>query len=503
MFQYSTPDTIYAELFEAVQTSGIFEDSKTFVDALPKADPALILKSFRESDHDKGFELGSFVASNFEIPWCKAADFESDKERPVRQHIELLWDVLKRDADAELPNSSLISLPKPYIVPGGRFREIYYWDSYFTMLGLAASGRIELIQNMVDNFAFLIDRVGFIPNGNRTYYCTRSQPPLFVLMVELLAKAKQDQSILASYLTQLEKEYDFWMSGSEKLSDDLIAERRVAAVNNGYLNRYWDDSDLPRQESHAEDVELAKHCDRDASSLYRDIRSACESGWDFSSRWLADQNSLASIQASQIVPVDLNAIMYKLESTLTLAFRIADNVKRAKLFQDRANHRKQFIQSLFFDDKEGFFVDLSLPDLKSSSTLSLAAAFPLFFELATPDQARRVAERIQGEFLKPGGWVSTLNNSGQQWDAPNGWAPLQWIVFAGLKNYGFADEADLGAERWVENNLNVYSQTGRLLEKYDVEHIGALATGGEYAVQDGFGWTNGVLLSLMNELEIE
>ncbi len=503
MFQYSTPETIYAELFEAVQTGGIFEDSKTFVDALPKADPALILKAFRENYRDKGFELGSFVASHFEIPRYEAEDFESDAERPVRQHIELLWDVLKRDADAELPNSSLISLPKPYIVPGGRFREIYYWDSYFTMLGLAASGRVELIQNMVDNFAFLIDRVGFIPNGNRTYYCTRSQPPLFVLMVELLAKVKQDESILGSYLTQLEKEYDFWMSGSEKLNDDLIAERRVAAVNKGYLNRYWDDSDLPRQESHAEDVELAKHCDRDASRLYRDIRSACESGWDFSSRWLADQHSLASVQATQIVPVDLNAIMYKLESTLANAFRVAGKVKHANLFQDRANNRKQFIQTLFFDDKEGFFVDLSLPDLKSSSTLSLAAAFPLFFELATPDQARRVAERIQSEFLKPGGWASTLNNSGQQWDAPNGWAPLQWIVFTGLKNYGFADEADLGAERWVENNLNVYSQTGRLLEKYDVEHIGALATGGEYAVQDGFGWTNAVLLKFINHLGLE
>ncbi len=277
----------------------------------------------------------------------------------------------------------------------------------------------------------------------------------------------------------------------------------MVAVNDGVLNRHWDDSDLPRQESYAEDVELAHKCDRNPANLYRDIRSACESGWDFSSRWLADQHSLASIQASQIVPVDLNAVIYKLESTLALAFGIADNIKHANLFEKRAKHRKQLIQSLFFDDKEGFFVDLSLPDLKSSSTLSLAAAFPLFFELATPDQARRVAERIQGEFLKPGGWVSTLNNSGQQWDAPNGWAPLQWIVFTGLKNYGFADEADLGAERWVENNLNVYSQTGRLLEKYDVEHIGALPTGGEYAVQDGFGWTNAVLLKLMNHLGLE
>ncbi len=503
MFQYSTPDKIYAELFEAVQTGDVFEDSKTFVDALPKADPALILKSFRKSNHDKAFELGSFVASNFDIPRFEGADFESDTKRPVRQHIDLLWDALKRAPDTENPDSSLISLPNPYIVPGGRFREIYYWDSYFTMLGLAASGRIELIQNMVDNFAFLIDRVGFIPNGNRTYYCTRSQPPLFVLMVELLAKVKQDQSILASYLTQLEKEYDFWMSGSEKLSDDLIAERRVIAVNNGYLNRYWDDSDLPRQESHAEDVELAKRCDRDAASLYRDIRSACESGWDFSSRWLADQQSLASIRASQIVPVDLNAIMYKLESTLALAFRTADNAKRASLFENRAQHRKQLIQSLFFDDKEGFFVDLTLPDLKSSGTLSLAAAFPLFFDLATPDQAGRVSQRIDKEFLKPGGWASTLNNSGQQWDAPNGWAPLQWIVYVGLTNYGFSREAKEGARRWVKNNEAVFRSTGKLLEKYNVEETGLFAEGGEYTVQDGFGWTNGVLVCLLNELEVE
>ncbi len=503
MFQNSPPDEIYAELFDAVQSSHVFPDSKSFPDATPKVDPASILKSYRDSAHEDGFDLESFVKSNFDLPENDTESLKTDVERPVRQHIELLWDVLKRDADAELPNSSLIPLPKPYIVPGGRFREIYYWDSYFTMLGLAASGRIELIQNMVDNFAFLIDHVGFIPNGNRTYYCTRSQPPLFVLMVELLAKVRQDQSILASYLTQLEKEYDFWMSGSEKLSDDLIVERRVTAVNDGYLNRYWDDSDLPRQESHAEDVELAKHCDRDAASLYRDIRSACESGWDFSSRWLADQNSLASIQASQIVPVDLNAIMYKLESTLAHALRIADNVKRAKVFENRAKHRKQFIQSLFFDNKEGFFVDLTLPDLKSSNTLSLAAAFPLFFELATPDQARRVAERIHGEFLKPGGWVSTLHNSGQQWDAPNGWAPLQWIVYSGLSNYGFTREAREGARRWVENNEAVYRSTGKLLEKYNVEEIGLFAEGGEYTVQDGFGWTNGVLLSLMNELQIE
>ena len=500
MSEYNTPDAIYAELFDAVQTGAVFEDSKTFVDTLPTADPAAILESFRQIRNDSGFDLASFISANFDIPEQLATDFESNPERPVRQHIELLWEVLKRDADSKQRNSSLIALPNPYIVPGGRFREIYYWDSYFTMLGLADSGHLDLIRNMVDNFAFLIDRIGFIPNGNRTYYCTRSQPPLFVLMVELLANARQDPGIWAEYLPQLEKEYDFWMSGSDKLGDDLIAERRVVLVNGGYLNRYWDDSDVPRQESHAEDVELANSSDRPAADLYRDIRAACESGWDFSTRWLADPNSLESIRASQIVPVDLNAIMYKLETSLAQAFSDNGNADRAKAYKDRAIDRKRLIQTLFFDDDAGFFVDLLMPGLKPSGILSLAAAYPLFFELATPDQAKRVARKIQSPFLKSGGWVSTLVESGQQWDAPNGWAPLQWIVYRGLRKYGFDSEAMEGSLRWVQNNEAVYQSTGKLLEKYNVEEIGLLAEGGEYAVQDGFGWTNGVLLALMNKL---
>jgi len=502
-FQKSPPDEIYAELFDAVQSSHVYPDSKSFPDATPKVDPASILKSYRDSVHEDGFDLKSFITSNFDVPENEIESLAANVRRPVRGRIDLLWDVLTRAADREDKNTSLIALPHPYVIPGGRFREIYYWDTYFTMLGLAASGRVALLENMVKNFAFLIDHVGFIPNGNRTYYCTRSQPPFFVLMVELLATVKQDQSILASYLVQLEKEYEFWMSGTEILSGDLVAERRVVAVHDIYLNRYWDDSDLPRQESYAEDVELAKGCDREAAGLYRDVRSACESGWDFSSRWLEDQHSMESIRASQILPVDLNAILFKLESTLADACKIANNAGDANLYKRRAESRKQSIQTLFFDDEEGFFVDLLVPELQPTGTLSLAAAFPLFFNLATPDQASRVAARIHTEFLKPGGWVMTLNNSGQQWDAPNGWAPLQWIVFTGLRNYGFADEADLGAQRWVENNLNVYSQTGRLLEKYDVEHVGVLPTGGEYAVQDGFGWTNAVLLKFMNHLGLE
>ena len=235
----SPPDQIYAELFDAVQSGHVFPDSKSFPDATPKVDPALILASYRDSVHEDGFDLQSFITSNFDVPENYIELLQANVQRPVRERIDQLWDVLTREADKEDKNTSLIALPHPYVVPGGRFREIYYWDTYFTMLGLAASGRVALLENMVKNFAFLIDHVGFIPNGNRTYYCTRSQPPFFVLMVELLATVKQDQNILASYLVQLKKEYEFWMSGAEILSGDLVAERRVVAVNDIYLNRHW------------------------------------------------------------------------------------------------------------------------------------------------------------------------------------------------------------------------------------------------------------------------
>ena len=162
MFQNNTPDKIYAELFDTVQSSRVFADSKSFPDATSKKDPAAILKSYRESAHKEGFDLKSFIRSNFDLPGEDADVLEADTQCPARDRINLLWDVLTRAADKENPNSSLIALPHPYVVPGGRFREIYYWDSYFTMLGLAASGRVDLVENMVDNFAYLIDQSYYV-----------------------------------------------------------------------------------------------------------------------------------------------------------------------------------------------------------------------------------------------------------------------------------------------------------------------------------------------------
>lgn len=494
------PDEIYGELFEAVQLSGIFADSKTFVDSVPRQQPDEIVEAYASQRHEPGFDLKVFVVDHFDIPTPGREASTVGTEQSLREYIGVLWDVLYREADEEVGHSSLIPLPHPYIVPGGRFREIYYWDSYFTMLGLAACGRLGLIQSMVENFAYLIGKIGFVPNGNRSYYCTRSQPPFFACMLTLLARQTGSPEVLAKYVDALESEYRFWMSGIDDLAGAGTTSRRLIAADGGWLNRYWDDMGRPRQESYAEDLHLAAQSTAERARLFLDIRAACESGWDFSSRWLADIGDFSSIRTTQVVPVDLNAIMFHVESTLAEACEHAGRGADGQRYRERAKRRKRLIRELFFDEASGLFRDLQLPDLRPTSCASLASAYPLFFGIASPDQAASVARMIDRQFLRPGGWVTTTVNSGQQWDAPNGWAPLQWVVYAGMRRYGFDRQAERGARRWVKNNAQMYKKTGKLMEKYNVDLIGDFTGGGEYEVQHGFGWTNGVLVTLMDEL---
>ncbi len=494
------PDRVYGTLFEAVQKGHLFGDSKTFVDAIARGEPDEIMSAYRSERTTEQFDLGQFVAAHFDIPATPEAVAPDPTGLPVEERIEQLWDVLTRDADENIANSSLIPLPNRYVVPGGRFREVYYWDSYFTMLGLAESGRLDLIRDMVDNFAWLIDEIGFIPNGNRTYYCSRSQPPFFALMVRLLADVSGDDSLCARYLPQMKREHAFWMAGADTLLPDAPEHRRVLLAPDGLLNRYWDDAATPRQESHAEDIEVAHASRRYAEQLYRDIRAGAESGWDYSSRWLADRRSLDTIQTTQVVPVDLNALLFNLEESIAKVSRSDGDTGTADEFDDRAAKRKEMLQNMFFDESTGAFMDLSLPDFAVTGTLSIATVYPLFFGIATTRQADLVAARVHADLLKAGGWVTSNYDSGQQWDSPNGWAPMQWITYVGLKRYGYEHEARAGAERWIADNLEVYREHGRLLEKYNVVDTGLAGIGGEYEVQDGFGWTNAVLLKLMREL---
>ncbi|MDQ3950894.1 MAG: alpha,alpha-trehalase, partial [Gemmatimonadota bacterium] len=266
-------------LFHDVQLSVIFPDSKTFVDARPLFPPAEIAARYATVRSSPGFGLRTFVEEHFELPRPAGEGFRSDTSRSMEEHIRALWPVLTRTADRPDPHSSLIPLPNPYVVPGGRFREVYYWDSYFTMLGLVESGRLDLVKSMLDNFAHLIRTVGHIPNGNRTYYLSRSQPPYFAAMVGLYATATDTGRALV-YLDALETEHAFWMDGAGRLAPGE-AYRRVVKLRDGtVLNRYWDDRPDPRPESYKPDYELAQTLsDAQREPFYRNTRAAAESGW--------------------------------------------------------------------------------------------------------------------------------------------------------------------------------------------------------------------------------
>jgi len=499
MTSFASPDILFGQLFIDVQLGRVFPDSKTFVDCTPKMEPEAILAKYEAQKNEAAFDLSTFVHSHFELPGQVASDYVSDTTVSTAEHINRLWDRLTRPADVEVLYSSRVPLPHPYVVPGGRFREIFYWDSYFTMLGLQESGRVDLIRGMIDNFAYLIDTVGFIPNGNRTYFLSRSQPPFFSLMVQLLAEI-DGEAILANYLPQLEKEYFFWMTGEDDLSDAHPRIRRVAQLPDGLpLNRYWDDTPTPRPEAYRQEVELNEETEPLGivpTTLYNHIRAACESGWDFSSRWFASGQSLATIQAADMLSVDLNCLLYALEATLSEAYALTGNHARAALFEQLAVDRAQLIGQTFWNEQTSFFTDFDLNTGQTTSILTLAGVFPLFFKLATPQQAEYVHDRLKADFLQAGGWVTTLNQTGQQWDWPNGWAPLQWIVYEGLLNYGFTETAREGRDRWLALNDKVFKATGKMMEKYNVVDAALTTGGGEYPNQDGFGWTNGVYLAL-------
>lgn len=494
----ATTDFYESELFKAVQLEAVFPDSKTFVDCTPRRSLPDILALYDEEKSKPGFNLKQFVVTHFSIPVPPVTNFKTDQNKAVEDHILSLWPVLTRQPDDYNSYSSLIPLPHDYIVPGGRFAEIYYWDSYFTILGLKASGRIDLVRNMVDNFAFLIDSLGFIPNGNRKYYLSRSQPPYFSLMVAVLAE--DDEEALSRYLPVLEKEYDFWMQGEEKLEFPGDALGHVVKLSDGtVVNRYWDHDPRPRPEAYKEDVHLQQQSARPAEDLYRNLRSACESGWDFSARWFEKGKGLESIRTTELIPVDLNCLLYHHELLLAQAFRKKDKADKAREFAQRADQRRRAIVTFMWSPETKYFYDYHFPTEQRSDVATLAGTFPLYFNLVSGDVAKAVGEKLSVEFLAPGGLKTTLIESGQQWDAPNDWAPLQWIAYTGMRNYGLNEVAEDIKKRWLAVNTRVYFSTGKMMEKYNVMDTTMVAGGGEYPNQDGFGWTNGVFMVMTKE----
>jgi len=497
------PSQDLGPLFQAVQLSGTFSDSKTFVDARPLEPPGTIVAEYARDHGDAGFDLPAFVAEHFALPE-EGARVHPDSGRTMEGHIRALWPLLTRappPRTAPAALSSLISLPHRYVVPGGRFREIYYWDSYFTMLGLIRNGRTDLVRNMLDNFAWMIRRFGHIPNGNRTYYLSRSQPPFFAAMVGLYAGAT-DTSQAERYLTALEAEHAFWMDGAEDLAIGQAYRRVVRLGDGSVLNRYWDDRPEPRPESYREDYELGQQLPEDRrEDFYRNVRATAESGWDFSSRWMRNPADRRTLETTAIAPVDLNCLLYYGEE-LIAALRThrgqSGDAPVARRFRAAADQRRRSLRSAAFDSAGGFFYDLRWrTGERVIDRPTLAGAVPLYFGLATQAEGRAVTERLARDFLRPGGFVTTLIASGQQWDAPNGWAPLEWMAIEGARRYGSMELADTARARWLRLNRRTWRATGRMMEKYDVVDLTRPAGGGEYPTQDGFGWTNGVAIALL------
>ena len=487
-------------LFHDVQMASVFLDSKTFVDARPLLPPAELVARYAAERATGGFSLAAFVSAHFRGPAPAGGGYTSDPAQSMEAHIRSLWPLLTRTPDVPDARSTLLPLPAPYVVPGGRFREVYYWDSYFTMLGLVESGRTDLVRNMLDNFARLIETVGHIPNGNRSYYLGRSQPPFFAAMVGLYARAT-DTTAAMRYLGAMEKEHGFWMDGATRLSPGE-AYRRVVRLRDGTtLNRYWDDIPEPRPESYKEDYTLGSSLPPERrEAFYRNVRASAESGWDFSSRWMRNPSDLRTLETATLAPVDLNSLLYHAERTVAAFRRFRDDTgdrEVAARFGAMADVRRDALRAHFFDSAEGFYFDVRWPDgERVTDRPTLAAASPLYFQVATEEQGRRVAARLERDFLKGGGFVTTLTASGQQWDAPNGWPPLQWLAMEGARRYGRADLADVARDRWVTLNRRTFAATGKMTEKYDVLDANRPAGGGEYATQDGFGWSNGVALAL-------
>ena len=490
------PQVVFRDLFIEVEMEQIFPDSKEFADAVPKSSPPEILRLYHSDRPQSQADLKRFVERHFDLPEKAAPVAALAGKTPVREHIDSLWDQLTRKSPDSQLYSSLLPLPLPYVVPGSRFRELYYWDSYFTMLGLSASGRQDLVQDMVRDFAYLIDTYGHIPNGNRSYYLTRSQPPFFFEMVALLSPGDKARAF-ARYLPQLKKEYAFWMEGAEGLRPGAARLHVVALPDGSLLNRYWDNSDTPRDESYREDMTAAQTSGREPRELFHDIRSAAESGWDFSSRWFADGHTLATINIAEIVPPDLNSLLYGLENAIRSGCERTGQPECARDFRRRAAARRAAANKYLWDEAAGSYLDYNFRLRKRTGRMSAATLYPLFVGMSNNRQASKVAKSVASQLLKPGGIVTTTTVTGQQWDAPNGWAPLQWIAVAGLTRYQHGATAEAVACRWMVNVSRAYRQTGKLVEKYDVITPDRPGGGGEYPLQDGFGWTNGVLREFM------
>ncbi|KAG9273318.1 trehalase [Astyanax mexicanus] len=516
------------ELLRQVQSAKLFNDNKAFVDMKLTAAPELVLEAF--SNLTQKFpgqavptpELKVFVETYFAgdgkefepwtpPDWHEKPKFLSKVSDPTlrgwAEELHGLWKSLGRKISTDIRDNpqlhSMIYVPNPVIVPGGRFKEFYYWDSYWVLNGLLLSEMTDTAKGMIQNFLYMVNRYGFVPNGGRVYYERRSQPPFLCLMVESYYEATKDAEFIREAFPTLEKEYDFWMQN-----------RSIAVEINGtehLLNRYFVQAGEPRPEAYTHDAELAEGLPAEAQEkLYADLKAGAESGWDFSTRWYIDSSgqntgTFGDTSTSSILPVELNALLYRNELLLASFSRILGDEAKALEYERAAAARLKGVESVFWDAEKGAWFDYNLLRSARHPAFYPTNLSPLWARChSQPGMGQLALQYLRGSggLDYPNGIPTSLVNSGQQWDLPNAWPPLQHMVIEGLSQLDSTDGKELAfdlAQRWIRTNWLAYVKYKAMFEKYDVSGDGKPGGGGEYEVQLGFGWTNGVALQLLDQ----
>lgn len=394
----------------------------------------------------------------------------------VKNFILSNWDKTIRTSTED--HGTLLGVPYPYTVPciESAFQEMYYWDTYFTNVGLILSNKIDQAVNNVENMAYMIEKFGKMPNGTRLYYLNHSQPPFFSKMVREIFDITHDAEWLEKIYPSIEKEYHFW--------------QRNRMTPSG-LNRYYCDDESLFNKSTAND--LISRCqltmpetEEEIKEYAKSFMSFAESGWDCNSRF--------GIRAHKFNPVCLNALLYGMENNLMYFSEKLNNGDSDK-WHSAAEKRKALMNNLMWDDENGAFYDYDFENEKLSDIFSAAAFYPMVFNLATKEQARRTAAQLTK--LEQDFGITGCENKESvmnlQWDYPNGWACLHYMVIKGLLNYGYTAEAERIAKKYSHLVEYIFEKTGNLWEKYDVVN-GSVSTAKEYETPTMMGWSAGVYL---------
>uniref|UniRef100_A0A1Y1LKH8 Trehalase n=2 Tax=Photinus pyralis TaxID=7054 RepID=A0A1Y1LKH8_PHOPY len=525
------PSHIYCHgrLLHTIQMAKVYEDSKTFVDMKMKYSPNETLHNFDEfmkacNNVPTKSQVIEFVHGNFEdggqefeeylpVDWVESPKFLGSVHDPLFQKwgsdINEIWKLLGRQMKPEVKENhqqySIIWVPNPVIVPGGRFREFYYWDSYWIIQGLLLSEMYHTAKGMLDNFLYITNTYGHIPNGGRVYYLARSQPPLLIPAVKLYVDTVKDYNYIENHIETLEKEFNYWLTNHTKIGIHRGKHYKFAV--------YGDLSSGPRPESYREDVEMASFLkeEREKELLYSELKAAAESGWDFSSRWFihngTNKGNLTSTKTRWIIPTDLNAIMYWNAAILSEFYHTLNNIEKAQKYADIANEWMEAVTDILWREDIGTWLDFDLVNNVSRDYFSISNIFPLWTGCYPKEHTEKIVRLIlkylqTQNIMYPGGTPTTKERTGEQWDFPNAWPPLQSALVTGLYNTG--NEAALRlafelAQTWLRSNFMSFQKTQTMFEKYDATVAGKSGSGGEYNTQWGFGWTNGVILDFLDK----